>query len=96
MSSSSCSTELSIQKPHGYVTTQCIAGWRGRPLPDVSIPLNSDQGKLLFREALLTDGLHGYFSLAEKFHTQSEPSYCGPGTLTMGKHRCRMFSECRR
>lgn len=80
-------------RPRGLISTQCINGWLGRPLPDTVIPLNSVEGKVLFREALLNNGLNGYFSLAEKFHTQSEPSYCGPGTLTMGMfiHRIDLF-----
>lgn len=81
---SSCSTSITLQQAHASVTTRCIPGWHRRPLPEVAIPLNSERGKRLFREALLTDGLHGYFSLAETFQTQSEPSYCGPGTLSMG------------
>ncbi|CAF1586221.1 unnamed protein product [Rotaria sp. Silwood1] len=81
--SQSCSSITTIEQPYGNVTTRCIPGWHRRPLPDIAIPFNSDKGKHLFREALLTDGLHGYFSLAETFHTQAEPSYCGPGTLSM-------------
>lgn len=80
---SSCSTSVTLQQAHASVTTRCIPGWHRRPLPEVAIPLNSERGKRLFREALLTDGLHGYFSLAETFQTQCEPSYCGPGTLSM-------------
>ena len=82
--SSGCSSSITLRQTHGSITTQCIPGWQRRPLPDVAIPLNSPRGKQLFREALLTGGLHGYFSLAETFHTQAEPSYCGPGTLAMG------------
>jgi glutathione gamma-glutamylcysteinyltransferase len=37
----------------------------------------------LFREALDDGGMEGYFALSEQFHTQSEPAYCGLGTLTM-------------
>ena len=79
-----CSPSAALQQPYGSITTQCTPGWHRRPLPKVAIPFNSDQGKRIFREALLADGLHGYFSLAETFHTQTEPSYCGPGTLSMG------------
>ncbi|UJR31717.1 hypothetical protein I4U23_019197 [Adineta vaga] len=79
----SCSSSISLRQPYGNISTQCIPGWHRRPLPKIAIPFNSDHGKRLFREALLSDGLHGYFSLAETFHTQAEPSYCGPGTLSM-------------
>ncbi|CAF3311450.1 unnamed protein product [Rotaria sp. Silwood2] len=81
--SQSCSSSTTFGHPYGNVTTRCIPGWHRRPLPEVAIPFNSDKGKRLFRESLLADGLHGYFSLAETFHTQAEPSYCGPGTLSM-------------
>ncbi|CAF3311705.1 unnamed protein product [Rotaria socialis] len=81
--SNGCSSSATSALPYANITTQCIPGWHRRPLPEVAIPFNSDKGKRLFREALLTDGLHGYFSLAETFHTQAEPSYCGPGTLSM-------------
>ena len=80
-----CSSSSTIfEQRYGNITTQCIPGWHRRLLPEIAIPFSSDKGKRLFREALLTDGLHGYFSLAETFHTQVEPSYCGPGTLSMG------------
>lgn len=82
--SKGCYSSTSLEQPYGNISTQCTPGWHRRPLPKIAIPFNSDQGKRLFREALLTDGLHGYFSLAETFHTQAEPSYCGPGTLCMG------------
>jgi hypothetical protein len=79
-----CCSSTVLEQPYASITTRCTPGWHRRPLPEVAIPFNSEKGKCLFREALLTDGLHGYFSLAETFHTQAEPSYCGPGTLSMG------------
>ncbi|CAF0754321.1 unnamed protein product [Adineta ricciae] len=82
-SSKACRSSTSLEQPYGNISTRCTPGWHRRPLPKIAIPFNSDHGKRLFREALLTDGLHGYFSLAETFHTQAEPSYCGPGTLCM-------------
>ena len=54
-----------------------------RPLPDTCVKLSSPEGKLLFREALSLGGMEGYFSLAENFITQAEPSYCSVSTLTM-------------
>jgi glutathione gamma-glutamylcysteinyltransferase len=83
-SSNGCCSSTKLEQPYGNITTRCTPGWHRRPLPKVAIPFNSETGKRIFREALLTDGLHGYFSLAETFHTQVEPSYCGPGTLSMG------------
>jgi hypothetical protein len=82
--SKSCGSSTILEQPYGHITTRCTPGWHRRPLPEVSIPFNSEKGKRIFREALLADGLNGYFSLAETFHTQAEPSYCGPGTLSMG------------
>ena len=84
-----CCSSGTVQQPFGSITTRCAPGWHRRPLPGVAVSLNSDEGKLLFRQALLTDGLHGYFSLAGAFHTQAEPFYCGPGTLSMGKLSAR-------
>ena len=83
-SSNDCCSSTTLEQPYGNITTQCTPGWHRRPLPTIAIPFNSEQGKRIFRDALLADGLHGYFSLAETFHTQTEPSYCGPGTLSMG------------
>jgi glutathione gamma-glutamylcysteinyltransferase len=40
-------------------------------------------GRELFREALASGGLEGYFALSEQFHTQSEPQYCGASTMAM-------------
>jgi len=82
--SQGCDSSKILEQPYGSISTRCTPGWHRRPLPEVAIPFNSEKGKRIFREALLTDGLHGYFSLAENFHTQAEPSYCGPGTLSMG------------
>lgn len=53
-----------------------------RPLPDGAIPFSSAEGRL-FAEALANGGLDGYFPLAEQFHTQAEPTFCGLGSLVM-------------
>ena len=37
----------------------------------------------MFAEALATEGLNGYFQLAEQFHTQSDPAFCGLGSLVV-------------
>lgn len=60
-----------------------LQGWYQRPLPPTLIPFSSNRGKSLFKEALLSGGMEGYFALAEQFQTQSTPSLCGPGTLAM-------------
>lgn len=54
-----------------------------RPLPDDAIAFSSDAGRALFAEALATGGLGGYFALAEQFHTQADPAFCGLGSLVV-------------
>lgn len=54
-----------------------------RPLPPSVIALSSEEGRLLFKEALAEGGMEGYFPLAEQMHTQAEPSYCGLGSLVV-------------
>lgn len=52
-----------------------------RPLPDLLDALASVRGRTLFREALLDGTMEGYFPLAQQFHTQADPAFCGLGTL---------------
>src|SRR4051794_16254390 len=54
-----------------------------RPLPADTIAFSSPDGRQVFAEALATGGLDGYFPLAEQFHTQSDPSFCGLGSLVV-------------
>lgn len=54
-----------------------------RTLPQDAIAFSSAEGRKLFSEALEAGGLNGYFSLSEQFHTQSEPGYCGLGSLVV-------------
>jgi N-acetylglutamate synthase-like GNAT family acetyltransferase len=54
-----------------------------RPLPEHAIAFSSPEGRRVFAEALADGGLDGYFPLAEQFHTQSEPAYCGLGSLVV-------------
>lgn len=54
-----------------------------RSLPTDAIAFSSLEGRDVFSEALETAGLNGYFPLAEQFHTQSDPSFCGLGSLVM-------------
>lgn len=37
----------------------------------------------MFREALAAGTLESYFGLAEQFHTQADPAFCGLGSLVM-------------
>ena len=54
-----------------------------RPLPTSLVPFSSAEGRTLFREALEGGTMEGYFPLAEQFHTQAEPAFCGLGSLVM-------------
>jgi glutathione gamma-glutamylcysteinyltransferase len=54
-----------------------------RPLPSEAIAFSSPAGRRLFAEALASGGLDGYFPLAEQFHTQSDPAFCGLGSLVV-------------
>lgn len=54
-----------------------------RPLPIDATEFSSAAGRQLFAEALASGGLEGYFRLAEQFHTQAEPEFCGLGSLVV-------------
>ncbi len=54
-----------------------------RPLPKNAISFSGPEGKTLFAEALAAGDLEGYFPLAEQFHTQAEPTFCGLGSLVV-------------
>jgi glutathione gamma-glutamylcysteinyltransferase len=54
-----------------------------RPLPAGTIAFSSLEGRAIFAEALAQGGLDGYFPLAEQFHTQADPAFCGLGSLVM-------------
>ena len=55
-----------------------------RPLPSATcIAFSSPEGRQLFTEALAAGGMGCFFPLIEHFHTQSDPAYCGLGSLTM-------------
>jgi glutathione gamma-glutamylcysteinyltransferase len=52
-----------------------------RPLPADLPAFDSAEGRKLFGEALLGGTLQGYFRLAQQFHTQADPAFCGLGSL---------------
>lgn len=54
-----------------------------RSLPTDATEFSSAAGRQLFAEALASGGLDGYFRLAEQFHTQAEPEFCGLGSLVV-------------
>lgn len=59
------------------------ASFYRRPLPQGLVPFASSEGRLLFQQALAAGGLEGWFALAEQFHTQADPAFCGLGTLVV-------------
>lgn len=58
-------------------------GFYRRPLPDSAIAFSSPEGRQIFTEALAEGCMEGYFALAEQFHTQAEPAFCGLSTLVV-------------
>ena len=59
------------------------ASFYRRPLPEDLVAFASAQGRQLFREALGSGGMEGWFALSEQFHTQADPAFCGLGTLVV-------------
>ena len=54
-----------------------------RHLPSTCIAFNSNHGKKLFKGALDGNYLESYFNLSLQYLTQSEPAFCGLGSLCM-------------
>lgn len=54
-----------------------------RALPLSSISFTSDEGKEIFREAMLVGDMNCYFQLASQYRTQDELGFCGLSTLVM-------------
>lgn len=54
-----------------------------RPLPSHLISINSVEGKQLFRESSASGHDSPFFNLVGNFTTQSEPTFCGLGSLSM-------------
>lgn len=54
-----------------------------RALPVSCVSFTSPNGRDLFREALDGSYMESYFPLSMQFLTQSEPAYCGLGSLCM-------------
>ena len=65
------------------VENTCHATFYRRDLLPPSVPFNSPEGREYFKESLAQGYLECYFPLAEQFTTQSHPSFCGLGSLTM-------------
>lgn len=69
---------VSIQK-----AVKQIMNFYRRPLPSICISFSSDDGKILFKEAMVNGQMENYFRLASQFRTQDEPAFCGLATLVM-------------
>ena len=54
-----------------------------RILPDSAIDFQSAEGKQIFREAMYTKHMNGYFGLASQFLTQNELANCSLSSLVM-------------
>ena len=54
-----------------------------RALPSELIPFHSAEGKELFQESLKFNMANAYFQLAGNFTAQSDPAFCGLGSLAM-------------
>src|SRR4051812_2902661 len=68
--------------PH-HPSPAAASSFYRRPLPDGQIAFSSVGGRRIFREALEAGTMEGWFALAEQFHTQADPTFCGLGTLVV-------------
>ena len=73
--------QLSAQSAVPKKPTLPVAGFHRRALPSPAIAMSSEEGRRLHKEAMAGGGMEIFFRLAEAFHTQAEPAYCGLGTL---------------
>ena len=53
-----------------------------RIMPGTGIPFNSIKSQELMKESLISGNGCSFFHLIDQHQTQSEPSFCGPATLT--------------
>lgn len=54
-----------------------------KQLPSLCIDFASDEGKVIFAEALSEGCMNVFFKLCAQFRTQDEPAYCGLSSLVM-------------
>lgn len=71
-------TAASLAKPK---PTPPPAGFHRRPLPSPAIAMSAAEGRTMAKEAMASGTMEVFFSLSECFETQSEPAFCGLGTL---------------
>src|SRR5690606_30953135 len=72
-----------LATPPPLATLRAVETLYRRPLPGDAIAFASPEGQRLFGEALAAGGLGGYFALAEQYQTQSDPAFCGLGSLVV-------------
>ena len=72
---SSSSSTASGSGPASPTPPSTSTSFYKRPLPSHLVPFSSPDGRRLFQEALRANGMESYWTLAEQFHTQSEPAY---------------------
>lgn len=60
-----------------------IGGFHRRQLPAPAIALSSTEGRAMLKTAMAESSMEIFFRLAEAFHTQAEPAFCGLGTLVV-------------
>lgn len=71
-----------IAAPPAISTSNKVTFYR-RELPQNLVSFTSPEGKILFKESLLEGYSNNYFSLVGNFTSQSEPEFCGLGSLAM-------------
>jgi len=84
------SIKSSLELPHFFkkMFQQPMLSFHQRPLPSHCVAFSSMEGRRLLVECLADSP--AYFPLAEQFHTQSEPAFCGLGTLVMALNALRI------
>ena len=58
-----------------------MTSYHRRPLPDDLIAFGSPEGRAMLSSALAAGDAEAFFPLVSHLHTQSEPAWCGFGTL---------------
>jgi glutathione gamma-glutamylcysteinyltransferase len=74
--------EVRLGRYYGERVTTSATLYR-RPLPADLVAFSSPEGRAIFREALAAGTLEGWFVLAEQYHTQADPAFCGLGSLVV-------------
>jgi glutathione gamma-glutamylcysteinyltransferase len=54
-----------------------------KPLPPSCVSFASEEGRKLFRAALVAGHAESFFAVSSQFSTQAEPTFCGLSTLSM-------------